>query len=205
MDIENFFPSVRSTVVHSGWKYFFNFPENIADTLTSLTTYRGFLPQGASTSPGLANLVVYDREPRVVESLQERGLCYSRYVDDVIVSADRFVDKNELEFAFGQVFGMFASKELSPNRDKINISTPGEPRQVHSLNINAGRPTLPKQERSRIRAAVKQCEDEEVSGREAEDFEELWRSTYGRVKMMERMHPGEAEKYLQRLEVIEPL
>lgn len=64
---------------------------------------------------------------------------------------------------------------------------------------------MPKQERSRIRAAVKQCEDEEVSGREAEDFEELWRSTYGRVKMMERMHPGEAEKYLQRLEVIEPL
>jgi hypothetical protein len=180
MDIGRFFPSTSATIIFSIWKHFFNTPDDIATTLTKLTTYKGFLPTGASTSPGLANLVFFDKEPELEAELQQQGFIYSRYVDDVNISTDRFVTKSALEHVFTRVFGMFASKDLLPNRDKIGISTRGSPLQVHRLNVNAGRPTLPKRERSRIRAAVK------------------------RVQMMRIMHPNEAEKYLDRLKAIQP-
>lgn len=64
----------------------FEFCEKVATCLASLCTYQGVLPQGAPTSPRLANLVCrgLDREMRKLAFAH--GCRYSRYADDITIS-----------------------------------------------------------------------------------------------------------------------
>lgn len=173
MDISNFFPSVGHEVVCDVWKRFFNFPSDVASLFTQLTTYQGFLPQGAPTSPGLGNLVFWDREGKVVRELRELGFFYTRYVDDISISTNANVDFYKLAPLFSKVFGMFLSKGLKPNRNKIDIFTAGQQMIVHNLNVNSKVPTIPRKEQSRIRAAVKECEVKAASSRLTTDYEDF--------------------------------
>jgi len=206
MDITNFFPSVRVDQVLSIWKNFFRFSPDVSSLLADLTTLDGFLPQGAPTSPGLANLVFWDVEPGVVDRLEKEGFYYSRYVDDVTISTDNFVEMRHLESIISRVFGMFKMKNVLPNRDKLKILTNSHALQVHNLNVNAERPTMPKIERSKIRAAVKNCEEMALGrGRYAKAYEKLWLQTSGRVQRMMLLHYRVADKYRYRLEAISPM
>lgn len=88
-DIANFFPSIRETYVLKIWKYFFHFSDEVSQILTKLTTFNGFVPQGASTSPYIANLIFWDTEPQLEEALTAKGFTYSRLVDDITVSSSK--------------------------------------------------------------------------------------------------------------------
>lgn len=206
MDITNFFPSISANKVTEIWKQFFHFPPDVALTLTQLVTYNGFLPQGVATSPGLANLLFWDIEPGIVANLEKRGFYYSRYVDDVTISADHFVNMRDLEPIISSVFGMFKIKNVAPNREKLEILTNGHALKVHNLNVNAQQPTMPKDERNRIRAAVKECENvASGSGRYTDEYETLWQQTSGRVQRMILLGHRSSKDYKLRLEAIIPL
>jgi hypothetical protein len=205
MDISNFYPSVHKEIIFDIWMRFFNFPADVAQILTKLTTYQGFLPQGAPTSSGLGNLVFWEREHEVLSELQELGFAYSRYVDDISVSTDKFIDMSKLATVFSLVFGMFRSRGVDSNRNKIDISTSGYAMTVHNLNVNGKVLTIPKDERGRIRAAVKECENKAKESRFIEEYEALWSSTYGRVMYMKQLHSSKAQSYLVRLEIIRPI
>ena len=64
-DIESFFPSTSHARVRDIWLNFFHFSEEVASLLTHLTTKEGELPQGAITSSYLANLSLWNQEPRL--------------------------------------------------------------------------------------------------------------------------------------------
>jgi hypothetical protein len=204
MDISNFFPSLTSKVIFDIWKRFFNFSEPVAEILTKLTTFKGFLPQGAPTSPGLANLAFWDRESDIVDNLQKNGFTYTRYVDDVTVSSKSYTKLQDLNLIFECIFGMFRSKGVKPNRNKIDISTSGHAMVVHNLNLNAGVPTLPESERSRIRAAVKECESKYPKGKQSKTYKKLWESTMGRVNYLAQLNPSQAQEYIARLQAVKP-
>lgn len=205
MDISNFYPSLLRGVILDIWKRFFNFPEDVALTLTQLTTYHGFLPQGAPTSPGLGNIAFWEEEPRIVYELREEGFEYSRLVDDISISTRQVVKIPELAPIFGRVLGMFRSKGVKPNRNKIDIATSGHSMIVHNLNVNGAILTITNREQSRIRAAVKECEDAARESRFELEYEALWRSVWGRVMYLNQLHPRLASGYLARLELTKPL
>jgi RNA-directed DNA polymerase len=54
--------------------------------LTLLTTYRGGLPQGAPTSPGLSNFLNRELDERLARRADAAGACYTRYCDDMVFS-----------------------------------------------------------------------------------------------------------------------
>ena len=64
-DVADFFPSITDKLVMKMWQHFFCFPPDVASLLTRLTTYKGFVPQGARTSTHIANTVFWDIEPEV--------------------------------------------------------------------------------------------------------------------------------------------
>lgn len=203
-DISNFFPSLTSMVIFDIWKRFFHFPEQVGEVLTKLTTFNGSLPQGAPTSPGLANLAFWDIEHTIVDNLQKQDFTYTRFVDDVTVSSKKHIEMLELAPIFKQIFGMFRKKGVKPNRNKIHILTSDYPLLIHNLNINSGVPTIPKDERSRIRAAVGDCENNYQKHNLSENYEKLWASTSGRVNFLSQLHPTEAQKLRQRLQAVKP-
>ena len=202
MDISNFYPSLSESIIFDVWKRFFNFPNGVAHLLTQLTTYQGFLPQGASTSPGLGNLVFWEREHELVSRLRKQGFVYSRYVDDVSISTKKFIEISDLAPIFSSVFGMFKSRGVKPNRNKIEISTSGHPMIVHNLNVNGTILTMSKKQRRKIGTTVKRCEEKAKESRLTEDYETLWSSAYGKVLYLKHFHPSKAESYLTVLESI---
>lgn len=205
LDISSFFSSTGAILVNKMWKYFFRFPQDVADLLTRLTVLGDFLPEGASTSAAIANLVFWDREPELESELRTRGYQYSRYIDDVTVSSASRVGKEELERITTQIYGMFIRARLKPNRAKRKVQSKGGRMEVHQLNLNSGKPTISKRERARIRAAVKALEELARFATSWDEIRAAFESVNGRVRLMERFHPRQAQQYLNTLKSIQGL
>ncbi len=203
-DIKDFFPSIKYNLILEIWRDFFRCPTDVAHILAQLTTYHGFIPQGAKTSSYLANLVFWDTEPQLESELKQRGFVYTRSVDDINVSSNKRVTRADIGFVTAKVYGMLSKKRLKPNRRKRHIQMPAHRKTVHNLNINSGVPTMPKRERSKIRAAVKQCEKMAKTDRSSQIYLALYQSTLGRVSTMQRLHPHEAQPYRDKLIAINP-
>jgi len=74
LDIENFFGSISRKEVKSVWKYFFKQPEDVAEALTKLTTFRDCVPQGVATSSYIANVLFWEDETELIKELETLGL-----------------------------------------------------------------------------------------------------------------------------------
>jgi RNA-directed DNA polymerase len=85
-DLTNFFPSVSNKQVFEMF-ISFNFSPTVARLLTKLTTYKGSLPQGAPTSPLVANLVFIKTGKRLEEIANEHNLVFTSFVDDLTFSS----------------------------------------------------------------------------------------------------------------------
>ncbi|MDA1195539.1 MAG: reverse transcriptase family protein [Planctomycetota bacterium] len=87
MDVIDFFPSTTAERVE---RYFRRIGWNraVARLLTELTTTGGSLPQGAPTSPRLANLVNFGLDAHLHTIAAEQGARYTRYADDITLSLD---------------------------------------------------------------------------------------------------------------------
>ena len=109
MDLIDFFPSVHYRRVmglfeHYGYSY------QVAGVLAGLTTHRpvlddgvvawpGVLPQGAPTSPAIANLVCRRLDMRLQGLADKAGARYTRYADDLTFS---FHDGSESQCDIGR-------------------------------------------------------------------------------------------------------
>ena len=96
MDIKNFFGSVTEEQV---FKLFCNigYNTNVSAILTNLCTYKKMLPQGAVTSPYIANLVTYHLDRRINGFCSRKDIVYTRYADDMSFSANDRVKLNRIE------------------------------------------------------------------------------------------------------------
>lgn len=202
LDIKNYFPSITTREVKRVWQHFFNFPPDVAQILTSLTVYSGSLPQGASTSSYIAVLLLYPDEPELVAYLESCGLTYSRYIDDIYISAPTRLTKDDISLVISSVIAMLYRHDLRPSRPKVYFRTRASQMTVHNLNINSGRPTKSKRDRNRVRAAVKECEDYPECLRGTKEYSALWTSTYGRVLDLGRLH--DVQDFLARLKAVRP-
>lgn len=197
-DIKNFFPSTGAQVVYSIWAGFFGFGPEVAQLLTMLTIKDGGLPQGAITSSYLANLAFWDREWRLYENLRDRGISYSRYVDDITFSSKEQLNTEKIGCCIAEVYGLMASKGFTAKRSKHEIRRGNGPMLTTKLMINA-RPALMTGERQNIRAAVHELE---VLSRNSTDLVSLkyeFNRVSGRVGRVSQFHQAEGVALRARL------
>lgn len=86
LDIEDFFPSIHASHVYNIYRSV-GYSKNISRIFTNLSVYDGGLPQGAPTSPKLANLICSKLDARVSGYAGPKGITYTRYADDLTLSA----------------------------------------------------------------------------------------------------------------------
>lgn len=112
----------------------------------------GHLPQGAPTSPMLANLSMYDFDQSVEEIAAEFGLTYTRYADDLTLStaSDNF-SRAKAQEAVSRIYRTIREFSFEPNFTKTQIVPPGARRVVLGLLVDGERPKLTKQFRDRLR------------------------------------------------------
>lgn len=114
MDLQDFFPAIRAARIQTIFRTM-GYPELVADLLGGICTNatprdiwtqpgleidrlnlcdlrtlysRPHLPQGAPTSPALANLCAYRMDCRLSGLAEKAGAVYSRYADDLAFSGD---------------------------------------------------------------------------------------------------------------------
>ncbi len=83
-DLQDFFPNTAAWRIEGWWRE--RVGDDLARLLTRLTTYRGGLPQGAPTSPGLSNFVNAGLDVRLALRADAAGARYTRYCDDLAFS-----------------------------------------------------------------------------------------------------------------------
>ncbi|MEH6385214.1 MAG: reverse transcriptase family protein [Colwellia sp.] len=203
-DASNFFPSISAKVIHQTWSGLFGFSNEVASCLTELVTHKGFLVQGAKPSSYLCNLVLWKRESKLVNQLNLEGYTYTRFVDDITISSDKNISKSEIANVIQRVYQMLQTINVKPNIKKHAVMLSGSRQQVHGINLNSGRPTMPKTERDRIKSAVYECENYHKHSSVTLEYCHLFNQTMGRVNNMKRMHPDEGLKLRDRLSKIKP-
>ncbi len=96
MDLRDFFPTIHYRRVVGLFKHY-GYGDEVAAALASLCTHRsqladgrvqwpGVLPQGAPTSPALANVLCRRLDSRLLGLAKRAGAVYTRYADDLTFS-----------------------------------------------------------------------------------------------------------------------
>lgn len=205
LDIKNFYPSISEGEVFKVFKYLLRFTDEVAKSLAALVTLNGSLPQGAPTSSFIANMMFYDKEPKLVSEFQRAGISYTRLVDDITVSylGRKSGDKLKRNI-IGRVRLMCSEKGFQLHDGKLRVhslrSSPN-PALVTGITIKNGRVGLPVEYRDRTRAKVHRCEMQYQAGHQtAAEYHRLHNSALGDVTLLKRLGYKAAESYAEKLQ-----
>jgi len=151
VDIRQFFPSTTAGRVASVLQLKpFELEKSVAYLVANLCCDQGSLPQGAPTSPFLANLVCQKLDRRL-RQLATRYYCtYTRYADDLTFSSSRSV--------FTEQFHNELSTEITKagyelNEKKERLQTRGMRQEVTGVVVNQ-KPNVSRKYRRQLRAIL---------------------------------------------------
>jgi RNA-directed DNA polymerase len=146
VDLKDFFGSVHSARVVRIFRKI-GFSDSMAGVLTRLCTYDDSLPQGAPTSPYLANLAFAQADASITKLSTSLGITYSRYADDMTFSCPKRFPKN-----FEERVRVIAKRSgFDFNYKKTRYSRPGQSKLVTGFLVNE-KVQPPRETRKRIRA-----------------------------------------------------
>ena len=96
MDITDFFGTITEQQVYRLFRNI-GYNSKVAGILAGVCTYNDFLPQGAVTSPYIANLVCYHMDARINGYCSRKDIVYTRYADDLTFSSNNRTLLNKIE------------------------------------------------------------------------------------------------------------
>jgi RNA-directed DNA polymerase len=141
LDIKSFYPSIRSARVYTFFADDEECSPDVARLLTRLTTYKYKLPLGTSTSPMLADQVVRKLDKRMLGMASKAGIKYTRYVDDITMSADFDLDR-----FIPLVLRIIRQCGLQAKPEKMVVYTPedyAKERVITGVSVAGGRVSAP--------------------------------------------------------------
>nr|WP_243850244.1 reverse transcriptase family protein [Modestobacter marinus] len=217
MDLESFFAGIAAGRVHGLLLGVAGLPEPVAHVLTGLVTTvlpaeveRGIplpdgiearerhrrlvqrlavphLPEGAPTSPALANLVCHRLDRRLAGLAASCGGRYTRYVDDLTFSGDRRIARDR----FAELVTAVVEEEgFRVNAAKTSATSAARRQSVLGTVVN-DHPALPRPERDALRALLHNCAvhgwTTQTRGRDPAGFRD---HVLGRVAWAASIDPG---------------
>lgn len=132
IDLEDFFPSIKVEKVYSIF-YSIGYNKLISSVLASVCTFDGRLPQGAPTSPKLANLICAKLDARLYGYAGPRGIVYTRYADDITFSAQT---AQRIYKAKAFINTVIVDEGFSVNNRKTKISGTQRQKRITGLIVS---------------------------------------------------------------------
>ena len=111
----------------------------------------GHLPQGAPTSPMLANLAMRSFDAEIERLAADHGLRYTRYADDLTLSTKGSFTRDEAAHVIGLAYDVMGRVGLSPNATKTRVTPPGSRKVVLGLLVDGEEPRLPRKFKETMR------------------------------------------------------
>ena len=202
-DLKDFFPSISFGRV----QYLFQvagFDYRLAHALAFLTTVREgdpardqggerkrgsrrWLPQGAPTSPGLANLAASQMDSRLEGLGKSLGFVYSRYADDMTFSTGDPTGK--VDALKDLVAEIVHECGFRLNDQKTTVMRAPGGRRVTGLIVDGTAPRVPREQMRRVRAMIHRFRTDPQNA-EA-------RKLLGCLSYMRMVNPAQVEKALR--------
>ena len=191
IDIRSFFPNISNFQVYEVWKNLLGCSTKISQLLTKLTTFERHLPQGASTSTSLANLVLFNVDEPIRKECLNRGVRYSAWVDDLAFSGDEApnVINNSVQALMSAGFAV-------PHR-KMKIMGPGSRKVLNGVLLGKFPSVLPERI-SRIRSGIHKLSSGEVPPNEIEKYIQ---SLNGKVNHVMSIVPHKGQRLAKALDI----
>jgi hypothetical protein len=200
MDLIAFYPSIPAARVW-GLLRMAGLPEAVAHVITGLVTTVAprqvsndprlrspHLPQGAPTSPQLANLVAYSLDRRLTGLADRFGASYTRYVDDLTFSGGSKLRAGRSRF-IELVEDVVRDEGFRVNDRKTVVLGDAGRQHVLGAVVNV-HPAVPRRERDRLRATLHNCEQHGWAGQaRGRSRDELRDHLLGRVAWVGSLNP----------------
>lgn len=206
LDLRDFFLSIAAGRVYGIFRAA-GYPEGVAHALTALATNAApvdvcdaapfslrrrlrtpHLPQGAPTSPALANLVAFRLDRRFAGLAAAAGATYTRYADDLTFSGSH----GAISTLRAAVAGIVRDEGFAVHPAKTRFMTAAGRQRVTGVVVNA-HPNLARDEYDRLRAAVHHAERGEPYDRA---------QLLGRISWLASLNPSRGARLRARLEAI---
>lgn len=150
------------------------------------------LPQGAPTSPQLANLAAYRLDCRLAGLAAARGANYTRYADDLVLSGDPGVGR-QAEPIVGGVRRIAADEGFRLNDSKTRVQRRGGRQTVTGIVVNA-RPNVARGEYERLRATLHNAARTGASAQNRSAHPHFKAHLLGRIAWVEALNPGRGRR-----------
>jgi RNA-directed DNA polymerase len=173
MDLQDFFPSITGARIQTIFRMM-GYPESVADLLggictnavprrvwnggsngASLLHTRPHLPQGAPTSPALANICAYRTDCRLTGLARSAEAEYTRYADDLAFSGGEAFERGVERFST-HVAAVLLEEGFSVNHRKTRIMRQGVRQRLAGLVANE-RINIVRADFDRLKATLNNC------------------------------------------------
>ncbi len=181
IDLQDFFPSISAARIQALFRTI-GYPESVADLLAGLCTNttpldvwegdclgefgnqirnasllysRPHLPQGAPTSPALANLCAYRTDCRLTGLAGSAGAVYTRYADDLAFSGDGDFERVVKRFSL-HVCATLLEEGFTAHYRKTRIMKRGVRQHLTGIVVNE-RLNVVRSDYDRLKATLTNC------------------------------------------------
>lgn len=221
-DLRDFFPSIRRSRVHALFRTA-GYPGAVARLLAGLCTNtvsrdvcrlglepenaRGLaerhrvlglphLPQGAPTSPALANLCAFRLDCRLAAVAKRVGAQYTRYADDLAFSGGAELARCARRFQV-LVCRIALEEGFEVHTQKSRFMRQGVRQQLAGVVLNA-HPTIRRGDYERLKAILHNCAYHGPATQNRDGHADFRAHLAGRIAFVAMLHPARGQK-LRRL------
>jgi hypothetical protein len=230
LDLRDFFASIAAGRVY-GVLRSAGYPEAVAHVLTGLTTnvvHRGawaqipepadpallrahrrlgrrlaapHLPQGAPTSPMLANLCAFTLDRRLAGLARRLDATYTRYADDLVLSGGRHLARRaDAVVAAAQAIAADEHLALHPGKTRV---MPRAQRQLVTGVVVNDHPNVPRREYDRLKATLHNAVRDGPAAHNRDGVEDFRAHLHGRVAWVAALNPRRGARLRALLDAID--
>lgn len=218
LDLEDFFPSIPLEQVRALFRML-GYPEKVADLLAGLCTNSApsdvwdkapalwrtgqpwetvrlysqpHLPQGAPTSPALANLCAFKLDCRLAGLARSAGAEYTRYADDLAFSGGRDFERHVNRFHL-HACATVMEEGFHVNHHKTRLMRQGVRQHLAGLVVN-DRLNVPRADFDRLKAILTNCIRHGADSQNRNGVPDFFRHLDGRISFVESVHPDRGRR-----------
>jgi hypothetical protein len=159
------------------------------------------LPQGAPTSPSLANLCAYRIDCRLDGLAAAGGAAYTRYADDLAFSGDAEFDRGVETFAL-RVAAILLEEGFAVHHRKTRVMRQGVRQYLAGLVTNE-RVNVLRADFDRLKATLTNCVRHGPESQNREGHPEFRMHLAGKISFVEMVNPEKSARLRKIFEQIE--
>jgi hypothetical protein len=210
LDLRAFFSSITAARIYGLFRGA-GYPEPVAHTLTALTTTRTparilraapnptlaallrqpHLPQGAPTSPALANLCAFRLDRRLSGLAGRFAVTYARYADDLAFSGELSLHQTEKLLASVREIAADEGFRIHPGKTRVRHQS--DRQRIAGLVVNS-HPAVAREDYDRLRAILHNAATHGLEAANRDNHPDFAAHLAGRVAWMSHRHPSRAAK-----------